>query len=825
MINVVRGGVEMTIPLNVTHHIPPRLLGQLDEEGILICDQMLCQGYTVLEIVEYFKTYVPVKERIALKFKQFKELTEKLKCGDVTDSEKMRMLKDIIDGQNLSQKDFLDLMQTQFGDKAKAEMEEMLKSGMSMEEVLEHFQRQAEKEELKGKLQALLEDQNASTEEVFEAMRSQLGSEDQAKIDEMLKSGLTMEQILNHFMNGGMDEGSKNDIPTVEEVNKMMRDQLKSQIANLLNDPNATTEQVFNSLLQSLGKDEQGKIDEMLKLGMTMEEIIKHFVSGDMDDKDGKEAKQKAKDELKSKIKDLLNDPNASTEEVFNALRSQLNMEDQEKIDAMLKDGMTMDQIINHFMKGGMDEKKVESDLTRKLKELVGGKNLTEEEMFELMKSQLGEGSKAELEAMLAQGISLQEVMDHFMTKDKTEEEKLQTKMKNMLNDPNTSTEDVFNMLRGQLGAEDKAKIDELLNSGMSMEEIIRQFTAGGIENVKNQQKNSDLSKKISELIGGKNLSSEEKLKLFKDQLGPQSKAELEEMLSKGYTMEEAMDYMMRHGKTKDQEEKEEKDLQSRLQNMINNPDKSTEDVFESLRSQLSSKEQARIDELIRSGMSMEEVVKKFLEGGIENVQAESEISRKLKELTGGQNLSQEEMFELLKSKLGDESKAELEAMLAAGYTMDEAMQHMLKHGKTADEEHQILANKISDAMNGKNMTKDEKLNFLKNNLSSEARAAMEDLLAQGYTADEIIELFRKHGNNLDAIDAELTNPSVNFEEEPSDAHLHANRDVFSVIDRLVAWGYIYKKDTIFYDHKYRNYLKKKKRFCCCFAVLRIFFS
>ena len=126
-----------------------------------------------------------------------------------------------------------------------------------------------------------------------------------------------------------------------------------------------------------------------------------------------------------------------------------------------------------------------------------------------------------------------------------------------------------------------------------------------------------------------------------------------------------------------------------------------------------------------------------------------------------------------------------------------------LKHGKTADEEHKILANKISDAMNGKNMTKDEKLNFLKNNLSSEARAAMEDLLAQGYTADEIIELFRKHGNNLDAIDAELTNPSVNFEEEPPDAHLHANRDVFSVIDRSGAWGsiWIYNKDTIFFGH------------------------
>ena len=39
MHTVNRGGVELTIPLNITHHIPPKLLGQLDEEGILICDR------------------------------------------------------------------------------------------------------------------------------------------------------------------------------------------------------------------------------------------------------------------------------------------------------------------------------------------------------------------------------------------------------------------------------------------------------------------------------------------------------------------------------------------------------------------------------------------------------------------------------------------------------------------------------------------------------------------------------------------------------------------------------------------------------------------
>ena len=55
MHTVNRGGVEMTIPLNITHHIPPRLIGHLDEEGIMLCDKMLSDGYTVAEIIEYFK--------------------------------------------------------------------------------------------------------------------------------------------------------------------------------------------------------------------------------------------------------------------------------------------------------------------------------------------------------------------------------------------------------------------------------------------------------------------------------------------------------------------------------------------------------------------------------------------------------------------------------------------------------------------------------------------------------------------------------------------------------------------------------------------------
>ena len=165
MHTINRGGVEMKIPLNISHHIPPKLIGQLDEEGILICDRMLQQGYSVQEILEYFKTYVPTNEQIARWFKEFNELTRKLKCGDVCESENLQMLKVMMQGQKLSEKDFLDFMESQFVDNIKAKMEKMMRSGKTMEEVLEHFQSQAEKEELKYKLQALLDDQNATIEE------------------------------------------------------------------------------------------------------------------------------------------------------------------------------------------------------------------------------------------------------------------------------------------------------------------------------------------------------------------------------------------------------------------------------------------------------------------------------------------------------------------------------------------------------------------------------------------------------------------------------------------------------------------------------------
>lgn len=81
-------------------------------------------------------------------------------------------------------------------------------------------------------------------------------------------------------------------------------------------------------------------------------------------------------------------------------------------------------------------------------------------------------------------------------------------------------------------------------------------------------------------------------------------------------------------------------------------------------------------------------------------------------------------------------------------------------------------------------MSTEDKFNFLQKNLSDDAKATMEQLLKQGYTMEEIIELFKKHGNDIAGLDSELANQTIEFDAEGPDAHLYANRDVFTVISK-----------------------------------------
>ena len=59
--------------------------------------------------------------------------------------------------------------------------------------------------------------------------------------------------------------------------------------------------------------------------------------------------------------------------------------------------------------------------------------------------------------------------------------------------------------------------------------------------------------------------------------------------------------------------------------------------------------------------------------------------------------MSEAEMLDALKSQLGANSKKEMEDMLKQGYTMEQIMEHFMKHGKTEEEEQKETLRKIQE--------------------------------------------------------------------------------------------------------------------------------
>merc|ERR1712060_650115 len=115
------------------------------------------------------------------------------------------------------------------------------------------------------------------------------------------------------------------------------------------------------------------------------------------------------------------------------------------------------------------DEK---TDFQKKMEQMLDGKNLNEDEVLALMRSQVDEETKKEIAAMLAKGYSKQDVINHLMKSMKTDEEKDREavkKLQALFNDQDMSEEEKVNMLGKQLNSEDQAQMEEMLKNGCSI--------------------------------------------------------------------------------------------------------------------------------------------------------------------------------------------------------------------------------------------------------------------------------------------------------------------------------------------------------------------
>merc|ERR1712179_712590 len=324
-------------------------------------------------------------------------------------------------------------------------MENMLKKGFSEQEVIEHFlthgKTLSEKQrETSEKLQSMLSDTNMTPEEAIGLLQNTLEGADKVQMEQMLKQGCSMEEVIAHFSNRGMPNTNNEESELAMKVKKLSCGKALS------------TDQMLSLIEDQLSEDGKANMAKMLQRGYSKEDVINHFMNN------GKTEKEEHK-ETARKLSLLIDVDSMSNEEMVSLMKEQLSPTDKKLMEEMIKQGKSIKDIVKHFIERA-DIVPAESEIAIKIKKISGGRKLSSEEMVSLLKQQLGESSKKEMEKMLAQGMSVEDVISHFMEHGKTEDEEQRAvaeKLKSIMTD-SMSEEEIKQILSSELSGKDKKK-------------------------------------------------------------------------------------------------------------------------------------------------------------------------------------------------------------------------------------------------------------------------------------------------------------------------------------------------------------------------------
>merc|ERR1711976_821622 len=181
------------------------------------------------------------------------------------------------------------------------------------------------------------------------------------------------------------------------------------------------------------------------------------------------------------------------------------------KMDKMLKQGYSPDEIVQHFLDDA-EKKSGTQSLAKKIDELTKGKDLTDDEILEIMKNEMGEESKKKMEELIKQGHSKQEVMKMMMATGKTQEEEtrdtaetmkhiMTSKKKNI----KMSQKELKEMLDERLDEDSKAKMQEMLNAGVPLKEVLDHFAK---QCDPPEAQLTEMEKKMQKMTEGQELSN-----------------------------------------------------------------------------------------------------------------------------------------------------------------------------------------------------------------------------------------------------------------------------------------------------------------------------
>merc|ERR1712106_776397 len=184
-----------------------------------------------------------------------------------------------------------------------------------------------------------------------------------------------------------------------------------------------------------------------------------------------------------------------------------------------------------------------------KIKALICDQNMSDENKLEILKNQLSRQELEQIEHMLSDGGSLEEVMQQIW-KNKTLENATESELSKMLRDAMTANNDLttgelLTMIKENVDSEAHEAIRMLLEKGFTEQEVIDHFLAHG-KTIKDKQK--ELSEKIRGRLSMSDISPEESLNLMKTMLSGKDVAQLELMLEKGCSLEEVLHHFSNRG-------------------------------------------------------------------------------------------------------------------------------------------------------------------------------------------------------------------------------------------------------------------------------------
>merc|ERR1712106_813094 len=489
-----------------------------------------------------------------------------------------------------------------------------------------------------------------------------------------------------------------------------------------------SSEEMVSLLKDQLGEASKKEMEKMLAQGVSMEDVINHFMShGKTEDEEQRAVAEKLKNIMTSSM---------TEEEIKQILSSELSGKDKQKMEEMIKQGYSMEEVLDHFQNRGT-ENEAKTELAKKIKKLSGGKKLSNEDMLELIKDQLSDEGKKQMEEMLKDGKSMKDVIDHFMSNGKTQEEEhreIGEKLSNLVRNRKLSKE---------LGTADKAQMEKMLKNGCSIEEVFDLFMNRGTTPDIPQ---TELAKRVKKFSKGKILGKKDILTLIKYQLTEESKSKLETMLQKGYKIDDVIEHFLMKGKTSDEEHRE---LAAKLEKLIDVKSMSESKIIEILNSVLGAFDKTQIEDMIKRGCSTPELLDLFCNRGKKATQ-KTEFAARMDRLLDGKCLAPQDILEIMKENLDDESKESIDALFEKGYTVQDVIEHLMKNGKTPEQKQKEVAEKMLQLLDG-DMSEEQVLKMMRKQLGSAGCKEMEEMLKRGCSLSEILDNFMHKPSELDA--------------------------------------------------------------------------